>query len=1071
MAKWLDSKRTITCASAVQPLGFQLFNNKYFLSNGSQFDSIHFNYDPVLFFDLHSLRSVGIWSQKYKLISTIHHFITEVNSTKIVNSLIPNLTNIKEHSRKHLYPTLSQKRGCTLMLLTNLAQPHWVSIDCTEKLIYNALCVDETIYFRSISRWRTKIIPLHVIKQQFSSGKSASHLFGTSRNLVKKIEDVCKSTKGSSAVFDMKIIAFLAQSTSTHLPPVFDKRNSTGSFRSDLGHTHIKLKHSTDLSGLMSCSHEVVSVNNIGLNVLQCKDGIFKSSIFKCDGITHCYGDDPADEIRCPGAPKRNKNQQLRCPTLFFMSFKGECQKFMVFGNFCEWEGSPKYTKEAQRYFLGPSTFKLDKYSLCKEKGAIHCSLWNSECFRIDQICHFSLDKSKHIVPCRNAEHMVYCKDFQCNAMYKCPDHYCIPWTYVCDGKIDCPYGPDEIEKCTISLLPLCYRMFKCSTVTQCVHLFNVCDMIMDCPNGEDEILCELLSLYCPENCDCLAMAIHCEGGQKLPSDFNHPVPYPTISLSLCFLEVKALRSILYKFQSMLFLKINQVNLRSFESKMVPPHILSVNLAMNALSKLSQVSFSFMYNLITLSLQSNMIVKIQTYSFEHLGSLKQLNLSNNLLVSLPERLFNSSVHLKLLTIQDIEYTAQSSKLLQSTNIAVLDVTDFHLCCSILSNLLCAATRDKTWFMTCMGILPNLATKIAFPVVSHTLLLINLSFMIVVAWMQHKKKAYTKAYNVITMSISVCFLVHIFHLLFIWGADLFYKTNSASVERVWQSSSLCFMCFCWSLSVSLVHQMLFTLLSLSRWQVVTCPIQSQFKRTKFCAKCLIMIAFVAFVACLIATILVWYFHEMVPNSLCSPFIDPTHSTMGVNLITFLAASVHLSCVIISTIFHVLLVSDFKDSKKAIHTGQVHHGQAESSDNWLVIQLSLLSVTNILCGMQYAVFIPMFFLARFPLELLVWNTILLSPFNSFAIPIVLLISSVKQKAWQTPKKIFESTANQAVQMLQEQTNVFCEALGTSKTLICWSTFPSASITILLLSLQESPWRFFLFPTSWKWHVHIL
>ncbi len=158
----------------------------------------------------------------------------------------------------------------------------------------------------------------------------------------------------------------------------------------------------------------------------------------------------------------------------------------------------------------------------------------------------------------------------------------------------------------------------------------------------------------------------------------------------------------------------------------------------------------------------------------------------------------------------------------------------------------------------------------------------------------------------------------------------------------------------------------------------------------------MIAFVACSVCLTATTLVWYFHETVPNSLCSPFIDPTHFAIGVSLITFLAASVHLSCIIISTIFHVLLVSDFNESKKAVHIGQIHHDHPESSDNWLVIQLSLLSVSNIVCGIQCAVFVPMFFLAQFPLELLVWNTILLSPFNSFAIPILLLISSVRQKA---------------------------------------------------------------------------
>ncbi len=400
--------------------------------------------------------------------------------------------------------------------------------------------------------------------------------------------------------------------------------------------------------------------------------------------------------------------------------------------------------------------------------------------------------------------------------MYKCPDYYCIPWTYVCDGKIDCPYGPDETIKCCRDKWPNCYRMFKCSAVKRCVHLRNVCDGLVDCIDGEDEILCQLLSLQCPKNCHCLAMAIHCEGGNTIPSDFNHPVSYPTISLSMCFLEVKDLPIILCKFQSILFLKINKASLRRFESKFVLPGMLSVNLAMNALSKLSQVSFSFLFDLIILSLQSNMIVTIQTKSFEHLGSLKQLNLSNNLFVSLPEILFNSSVHVKLFLIQNMELSVQSSKLIHKIQISVLDVTDFHLCCGISPNAFCTAARNKIWYASCVGILPNLATKIAFPVLSFFVLLINTSFAVIITWMNYKRKTYTKAYIVMTMSISACFLVHTFNLLFVWAADLHFKTNSALVERVWQSSSLCFICFCWSLCASILQQMFFSLLCLSRW---------------------------------------------------------------------------------------------------------------------------------------------------------------------------------------------------------------------------------------------------------------
>ncbi len=408
---------------------------------------------------------------------------------------------------------------------------------------------------------------------------------------------------------------------------------------------------------------------------------------------------------------------QQGCLPLFFMGFNGKCHRFIKFVNISEAKVGQGERQHTHRKFLDVKPSNLQQYSRCNQNGAIPCGFWNSECFTIDQICSFSLDKNKSIVPCSNAEHMAYCKHFQCNAMYKCPDYYCIPWTYVCDGKIDCPYGPDETIKCCRDKWPNCYRMFKCSAVKRCVHLRNVCDGLVDCIDGEDEILCQLLSLQCPKNCHCLAMAIHCEGGNTIPSDFNHPVSYPTISLSMCFLEVKDLPIILCKFQSILFLKINKASLKRFESKFVPPGMLSVNLAMNALSKLSQVSFSFLFDLIILSLQSNMIVTIQTKSFEHLGSLKQLNLSNNLFVSLPEILFNSSVHVKLFLIQNMELSVQSSKLIHMIQISVLDVTDFHLCCGISPNSFCTAARNKIWYASCLGILPNLATKTALPVLS------------------------------------------------------------------------------------------------------------------------------------------------------------------------------------------------------------------------------------------------------------------------------------------------------------------------------------------------------------------
>ena len=72
---------------------------------------------------------------------------------------------------------------------------------------------------------------------------------------------------------------------------------------------------------------------------------------------------------------------------------------------------------------------------------------------------------------------------------FKCPDFYCIPWSYVCDGKWDCPRGIDE-RNCNSERL--CEIMFHCKNSIKCIHLGTICDNVKDCPSGDDEFMCSL---------------------------------------------------------------------------------------------------------------------------------------------------------------------------------------------------------------------------------------------------------------------------------------------------------------------------------------------------------------------------------------------------------------------------------------------------------------------------------------------------------------------------------------------------------------------------------------------------
>ena len=97
-----------------------------------------------------------------------------------------------------------------------------------------------------------------------------------------------------------------------------------------------------------------------------------------------------------------------------------------------------------------------DKHISCRGSNQIH--------FTVSDICTYNMNESSILFPCTNGEHLEMCEAFECNMMFKCPKHYCIPWNYVCDGKWDCPEGYDEIINSTCNTernLPTYVQMQK----------------------------------------------------------------------------------------------------------------------------------------------------------------------------------------------------------------------------------------------------------------------------------------------------------------------------------------------------------------------------------------------------------------------------------------------------------------------------------------------------------------------------------------------------------------------------------------------------------------------------------
>ena len=370
---------------------------------------------------------------------------------------------------------------------------------------------------------------------------------------------------------------------------------------------------------------------NFGTNLFQCKDGSFILSDYICDDIIDCKND-KSDEMTC--SCQDNKEDKLckkikitakrkLCHHLYYRAISGECHKYKtapiirtmfndtanenllkcsngklirrVLGD----DMVPDCGKEAEDELRVNYILEARTYSPCMKLEERPCMIGHHKCYKISDVCIYRTDKYHHIKPCRNGAHLQTCENFQCNMMFKCAKAYCIPWSFVCDGKWDCPHGYDEIGK---TCLTSCLIMFKCrNTKHICLHLGNVCDGTSNCPLQDDEQFCLLQTVNCPLTCNCLLHAIHCKG--FIPKDVSHPEMY----LSIIFSYIMQMPKYIDIFINVTFVKVFNSKLTDICSVTHFKKCLVLNLVANLIQTASKKCLNILPLLESLDLSLNKI--------------------------------------------------------------------------------------------------------------------------------------------------------------------------------------------------------------------------------------------------------------------------------------------------------------------------------------------------------------------------------------------------------------------------------------------------------------------------------
>ena len=154
----------------------------------------------------------------------------------------------------------------------------------------------------------------------------------------------------------------------------------------------------------------------------------------------------------------------------------------------------------------------LQKYNRkCAEIDMYECYPGHSRCYIKEQKCIYNITRdTQTLMYCRNGQHLQSCENTQCKNMFKCPNSYCIPYRYLCDGKWDCWNGEDE-SNCKDNI---CVNIFKCKFSSTCTLTNFVCDGIADCPLSDDEMIC--IETNCIDECTRLNYGISCQNENLL---------------------------------------------------------------------------------------------------------------------------------------------------------------------------------------------------------------------------------------------------------------------------------------------------------------------------------------------------------------------------------------------------------------------------------------------------------------------------------------------------------------------------------------------------------------------------
>ena len=872
------------------------------------------------------------------------------------------------------------RRQCTLMLLTNLAEPEWVSINCHQKIIGDIMCMvpKDVNLINNISLNSDLIVFKYPCL--FMLGKCYLFSWGflnyttVSRNTELKIS---KST--------LVAMESLVTATNTDFPPFHSFYNLA--IYCKVSRKWIAQKITKSHKGLHILTLFGSKFSKHG-NVFECGQGIFVTYAHVCDGKKDCPTDIAFDEMDCicktSFFPSRKckyivSKMKTRSCSLFYLTLKdGSC----VFYGPVKINSSLTAINHVSTNRDGEehSGFKYFSNTICQENGQLPCKGGYRKCYNITELCTYKLNKNNLLTACQTGEHVANCRMIECSMKFKCPGFYCIPWSYVCDGKWDCPKGYDEIKVLECGINRNCSNMFKCTNSQKCIHVGDVCDSVKDCPAEDDEYMCSLVGSLCPSPCACIGFTIVCYN----VSNTNYLLSVPTTNaIFLNYCDHVFLKKLFRILKFPIFFSIKHNNLKSVCKNL--PHLsktLTIDLGFNFIEYVKPNCFRNGFQLISIKLNNNIISIFQRVVLLGMKHLRYLNLNNNLISALFLDYHILVPHLEILSIKNNRLSTISSRFFDNINVKIIMTDNHFICCKTPSKSMC--TSAKFWFESCSHLLLQRSITVFAFCSSIFIIFCNvfLAFWQKQLLMQSKKK-YSN-FQCVALSINIIDLNWGIYLIFLVISNILFEDNFVIQESLWKSSLICFFLFSINLHFNILSPLISSFMSFSKLMVVMYPFNSNFRNRKFVLRCCITMYGFATTLVIGFSITFKYMYSNVPFRLCSPFVDPTHSNMMLTVTTCLVVSLQFIVYFLNILFSSKMICLLKDSISKKH-----------NITSLVTQFCIFTVSNTVCWISSGIiFLICMFIDEFSITMLTWVVIKITSVNSITNSVIFIITTTRK-----------------------------------------------------------------------------